>query len=255
MTSMFLNDNLSIINYDNILNGWASQSLQYSVPFDAGYSQYSIAGLSARNDTLIGVYGWSINDGGPSPEVIVYNTSIFFEANTFIDGTSFHDDDTSFSIPVNVTAINVNGLSNLTQCVYNVNGSEYVCGGPATGNLTVLSNEYNYSPSGFVDGIYHVNATACDLSDVCVSTETRSFIIYNNTVVDNAIVGSQQAVNSLTNLLVGLIVVTVLIGIIAGIVLVTGVEISTTMLWVIGLTLVGLLITIMVLSFNVMAKV
>ena len=62
MVDMFYGRNLS--NYDALLNGWASQIVQYSVPFDGGNSQYSSAGLSARNDTLIGTYGWTITDGG-----------------------------------------------------------------------------------------------------------------------------------------------------------------------------------------------
>jgi len=64
MTSMFYTGGLSTTNYDALLNGWASQSVQSNVPFDAGNSQYSSAGLSARNDTLIGSYGWTITDGG-----------------------------------------------------------------------------------------------------------------------------------------------------------------------------------------------
>jgi surface protein len=64
MNHMFDFVTLSTANYDAILNGWASQSVQSNVPFDAGNSKYSSAGLSARNDTLIGIYSWTITDGG-----------------------------------------------------------------------------------------------------------------------------------------------------------------------------------------------
>jgi surface protein len=64
-TDMFIGSSgLSVANYDALLNGWASQIVQMGVPFDAGNSQYSSAGLSARNTTLIGTYGWTITDGG-----------------------------------------------------------------------------------------------------------------------------------------------------------------------------------------------
>jgi hypothetical protein len=56
--------NLSIAYYDALLNSWSLLSLQSGVLFDAGYSQYSVAGESARNDSLIGVFGWTVSDGG-----------------------------------------------------------------------------------------------------------------------------------------------------------------------------------------------
>ena len=67
---MFYGVNLSVANYDALLNGWAAQSLQLGLTFDGGNSQYSSAALSARNDTLIGVYGWTITDGGYIPDCI-----------------------------------------------------------------------------------------------------------------------------------------------------------------------------------------
>ena len=64
MSNIFTMLTLPVAIYDSILNGWASQIVQNGVPFDAGNSQYSSAALSARNDTLIGTYGWTITDGG-----------------------------------------------------------------------------------------------------------------------------------------------------------------------------------------------
>jgi len=62
---MFMNGaGLSTANYDALLNGWASQPVQTGVVFGAGNSQYSNAGLSARNTTLIGTNNWTITDLG-----------------------------------------------------------------------------------------------------------------------------------------------------------------------------------------------
>ena len=63
MTQMFSKADLSTENYDSLLNGWSGHSLQSGVPFGAGSSQYC-QGESARNDVLIGQYGWSVSDGG-----------------------------------------------------------------------------------------------------------------------------------------------------------------------------------------------
>ena len=65
---MFLNATLSSVNYDNLLNGWASldqgeTQIPTDLNLDAGGSQYTTAGQTARN-TLENTYGWEINDGG-----------------------------------------------------------------------------------------------------------------------------------------------------------------------------------------------
>lgn len=72
MSDMFYNAGLSTTNYDLLLNGWSAlPSLQNSVVFHAGSSKYSQGvPASARNDTLIGVYSWSITDGGVIFDVI-----------------------------------------------------------------------------------------------------------------------------------------------------------------------------------------
>jgi len=54
---------LTTSNYDSILNGWASQSVQSGLSTDFGGSQYSLAGASARN-TLVTTFSWTILDGG-----------------------------------------------------------------------------------------------------------------------------------------------------------------------------------------------
>ncbi len=65
MVDMFGGVNLSIENYDALLNGWSSlPSLQSGVIFGASYSQYC-SGEAARQK-LIDDYGWSISDQGKS---------------------------------------------------------------------------------------------------------------------------------------------------------------------------------------------
>ena len=65
---MFTYVTLSSVNYDNLLNGWASldageTQIPTGLTFHAGGSQYTSAGQAARN-TLEITYGWEILDGG-----------------------------------------------------------------------------------------------------------------------------------------------------------------------------------------------
>ena len=64
MRGMFSGVTLSTTNYDALLNGWASHSVQSGVTFDGGKSRYSSASVTARNTTLIANNGWTITDGG-----------------------------------------------------------------------------------------------------------------------------------------------------------------------------------------------
>lgn len=62
MSNMFANAGLSTVNYDNLLNGWASLILQNGVDFNAGTSTYCF-GTTAR--TLITtLFSWNIIDAG-----------------------------------------------------------------------------------------------------------------------------------------------------------------------------------------------
>ena len=62
-TSIFNGDTLCTVNYNNILNGWAAQTVQSGISFDGGASQYSSASSTARAN-LINNNGWTITDGG-----------------------------------------------------------------------------------------------------------------------------------------------------------------------------------------------
>ena len=57
---------LSTANYDALLAGWATQTVQQNVVFDGGNSQYSSTGETNR-DILINTYNWTITDGGLEP--------------------------------------------------------------------------------------------------------------------------------------------------------------------------------------------
>ena len=59
---MFEQVTLSTANYDALLNGWDTQTLQSTVTFSGGNSQYC-AGKSATAN-LVSAYGWAITDGG-----------------------------------------------------------------------------------------------------------------------------------------------------------------------------------------------
>jgi hypothetical protein len=62
ITSMFDNSGVSTDNYDNILIGWSSQTLQPNVPFGANGINYCW-GENARQ-SVIDTYGWIITDDG-----------------------------------------------------------------------------------------------------------------------------------------------------------------------------------------------
>lgn len=64
MHNMLSGTALSTNNYDALLNGWATKTQQTGATLGVGTTKYSSIGSSARNDTLIGIYGWTINDGG-----------------------------------------------------------------------------------------------------------------------------------------------------------------------------------------------
>ena len=63
MRTMFKDATLSTSNYDALLDGWSTLSLQSDVSFSAGNSNYSLGAQSSR-DTLTNVYGWIVTDGG-----------------------------------------------------------------------------------------------------------------------------------------------------------------------------------------------
>ena len=66
MEKMFEGITLSTMNYDSILSGWSSQTVQNGILFGAGNSQfcYSIE----EREKLVNEFSWIISDGGNDPE-------------------------------------------------------------------------------------------------------------------------------------------------------------------------------------------
>ncbi len=84
MTDMFLNVTLSTQNYDALLNGWATQTVQNGIAFSGGNSQYSCVGEDARA-SLIADDSWTITDGdfiAGVPVPISQVTDVVFDTPT-----------------------------------------------------------------------------------------------------------------------------------------------------------------------------
>ena len=64
MDSMFFGVTLSITNYDSLLIGWSQLSLQDSVNFDGGNSQYSSEAAAIARQSIIDDFSWTITDNG-----------------------------------------------------------------------------------------------------------------------------------------------------------------------------------------------
>ncbi|MDY0347524.1 MAG: BspA family leucine-rich repeat surface protein [Tenuifilaceae bacterium] len=64
MDGMFTNTTLSTVNYNNILIGWAAQTVKNGVVFSGGNSKYSLGDATDARNVLTETNGWSITDGG-----------------------------------------------------------------------------------------------------------------------------------------------------------------------------------------------
>lgn len=67
---------LSTTNYNALLNGWSSQTVQTTLDFGGGASTYSFSGVQAR-ETLTDTYDWNITDGG----LIIESPTLLTPAN------------------------------------------------------------------------------------------------------------------------------------------------------------------------------
>ena len=87
MFYMFNGANLSVENYDALLNAWSTQALQNDVDFSVGNSQYCL-GEQARQK-LIDDFGWSITDAGKADdcEIPVEGFADLIDA-TYLQGSS-----------------------------------------------------------------------------------------------------------------------------------------------------------------------
>jgi len=113
MSYMFNGVKLSNANYDSLLIGWANLSyLKSTVSFDAGSSKYCF-GESARNNTLIGNYSWTITDGGKDS-----TCEPFISVISPLNNSYSNNQTQNFS--VNITTYQ--GIQNTTFYIYNNTG-------------------------------------------------------------------------------------------------------------------------------------
>ncbi|MBT7929634.1 BspA family leucine-rich repeat surface protein, partial [Candidatus Peregrinibacteria bacterium] len=104
---MFSSAQLSRTNYDALLNGWSSlPELNYNLSFHAGTSQYCL-GESARNNTLIDVYNWTITDGDKDCSGLNIITS---QTNITVSGTYYLIDDIINSADTHFINISTNDV-------------------------------------------------------------------------------------------------------------------------------------------------
>lgn len=87
--NLFWNTSAIAHNYDDVLNAWSKQDVQYGVYFNAGLAKYTIKGVEARN-YLINEKGWSIQDLGIVDEYTPFEFTI--------DTTK--GDEASFKLPL-----------------------------------------------------------------------------------------------------------------------------------------------------------
>jgi len=114
-TGMFYGVTLNTTSYDSLLNNWAPQSLQTTVPFHGGGSKYSLVGEYSRNHTLIGTYNWTITDGGLNIE----NTVTSLHRNS--TENYFHRVESDGTLSVNrsvITGDATNWIANSTNLTY-----------------------------------------------------------------------------------------------------------------------------------------
>ena len=155
-TEMFNGTTLLPLNYDDLLNGWAQlPSLSLNEAFHGGNSKYTSAAESARNDTLIGIYGWTITDGGLSA------VNIEFTNHTTEEEIYSHN-----YIEANVTASATDTLDTIVLYLYN---STDLVAQNSSSNSPFFWNITNLD-----DGTYYLNATANNSLGVGNSTGTRT---------------------------------------------------------------------------------
>lgn len=156
MTNMFSEAALSTDNYNNLLIGWAGQTVNNGINFNGGNSKYSPGEAADARAVLTGTYGWTIIDGGESNALAVSTlapseitaTSATSGGNVFADGgsavtargvvwsTSANPTITSNTgitsngtgvgaFTSNITGLNENTTYYVRAYATNVNGTEY----------------------------------------------------------------------------------------------------------------------------------
>ncbi len=96
MINMFYGVTLSTDNYNNLLIGWAGQTVSNGINFNGGSSQFSPGEAADARAVLTGTYAWTILDGGESNALAVStlapseitSTTATSGGNVFADGGS-----------------------------------------------------------------------------------------------------------------------------------------------------------------------
>ncbi len=119
MSSMLGGTKLSTAHYDALLQAWSQLPPQPNLVFDAGLAQYSAnSAAETARARLINEYGWTIDDGGYSDEVID-----MLECGQVANGrqnitisTACHNDDWLFDVHITETGHITGGkLSGMIQ--------------------------------------------------------------------------------------------------------------------------------------------
>ena len=140
-SGMFSGVKLSTPNYDVLLKGWSAQTLQNSVTFHAGNSQYCLG--EAARAAMIATDGWTINDGGKDCSTNDFVISV----KTDNAGSSSN---TRFTIPTSGSGYNYNvDCDNNGTFEATAQAGDYTCNYGAPGTYTVRIQDNNGDLSGF----------------------------------------------------------------------------------------------------------
>ena len=169
MSNMFLSVTLPTSNYDNLLIGWGGlPSLQSSVTFHGGSSKYC-SGDNARNDTLIGVYSWTITDGGLSTTCDVTPPKV-----RLVKPVNAYNQTANATIVFNCTATDNVKLVNISLYL-NTSGTFTI---NTTQTKTGTSNSSYFTITNIKNGGYKWNCRASDNSSNRAFNETnRTFTV------------------------------------------------------------------------------
>ncbi len=148
MTNMFEGVTLSTANYDALLDGWNTLTLQNGVTFSGGNSKYCI-GWAARNN-MTSTFGWTITDGGISepPVAVCKNITVALNANgnvsiteTDVDNGSSYGCAGSGTISVSPDTFDCSNIGDntVTLTVTDANGNESTC-------ISTVTVEDNIAP-------------------------------------------------------------------------------------------------------------
>lgn len=170
MTDMFKFSGLSSANYDNLLTGWAAQTVQNNVDFGAGTATYC-DGAADRN-ILTSTYNWIITDGGEYCLINIpdANFKAALLAHTPIIDTN-DDDEIQVSEAAALTGhLNVpnKGINDLTGIEYFVNITQ----------LTALGNNLTTVDVSALTALTNLGLSNNNLTSLDITSNTSLKLLY-----------------------------------------------------------------------------